>query len=185
MKICTKCLQEKDKSSFYSCWNNQRNKYYYRSMCKECDKASSRNRHYGSKEKNNERSREWHLANKKYANVKRRAAYHAEPDNEKRRKRQKHYKENKTLYLHHSKLRKSAIKNAAAKWRNDDYIKDLYRNCREAEEIFNAVGVNVKFHVDHIIPLNHDKVCGLHVENNLQILNAEENLSKSNSFEVI
>ena len=40
-------------------------------------------------------------------------------------------------------------------------------------------------HVDHIIPLNHHLVCGLHNEFNLQLLDPLVNIKKSNQFCII
>lgn len=40
------------------------------------------------------------------------------------------------------------------------------------------------FHVDHVIPLNHPKVCGLHTLINLQYLTEADNLEKGNRLEI-
>ena len=60
---------------------------------------------------------------------------------------------------------------ATPKWANLDKIKEIYLNCPKG------------FHVDHIIPLQSKKVCGLHVHNNLRIITAHQNQLKSNSLE--
>lgn len=57
-------------------------------------------------------------------------------------------------------------------------LQPIYDECKEISR-----ETEVQHHVDHIIPLKNDKVCGLNVPWNLQVLTASENCSKSNKFD--
>lgn len=78
-------------------------------------------------------------------------------------------REHRAEYTARNALRKARKLEATPSWANLSLIKDIYAN---------ADGM----HVDHIIPLQGELVCGLHVENNLQYLTPEENMKKSNKL---
>lgn len=68
------------------------------------------------------------------------------------------------------KLRRAAERRATPSWADTVQIGWLY-------DFAAKVGLSV----DHIVPLQHPLVCGLHVEHNLQLLPLAENLRKGNT----
>lgn len=64
---------------------------------------------------------------------------------------------------------------ATPTWADIDRIREVYMAAQWLTSITGIV-----HHVDHIVPLTSDLVCGLHVENNLQVLPGPENLRKHN-----
>jgi hypothetical protein len=71
--------------------------------------------------------------------------------------------------------RRAFKKKALAIWANTDAIKKIYD---KAKYLSKTTGI--PHEVDHIYPLQSKYMCGLHVENNLQILTKSENSSKNN-----
>lgn len=97
-----------------------------------------------------------------------------------RNKHHSDYKKKNTHIRNAGEAKRRARKlKATPEWSDLEYMQDLYKNAKEAQSVFG-----VEFHVDHIVPLSNRKVCGLHNQFNLQILSAEENLRKSNKFEI-
>ena len=75
--------------------------------------------------------------------------------------------------------RRAAKLQRTPRWSNLEEIEEYYE---QAKYITESSGTPQ--HVDHVIPLQGERVSGLHVSDNLCILPAAENLSKSNRYEV-
>lgn len=75
--------------------------------------------------------------------------------------------------------RRRRFREATPKWANMFFIKEIYELA-----ILRTKMTGLEWHVDHIIPLRGKLVCGLHVENNLAVVPAKDNLRKSNHFSI-
>ena len=85
--------------------------------------------------------------------------------------------QNKAVDAERSARQRADVLLATPVWANRRYIQMFYEIAKLEEQ---RTGRRV--HVDHIYPLKSPLVCGLHVEDNLQLLFAEDNMAKTNKL---
>jgi hypothetical protein len=68
------------------------------------------------------------------------------------------------------RARQAGLMTATPAWADRGAIQAIYEACPEGKW------------VDHVVPLNGDTVCGLHVDYNLQYLTPKENMAKGNKL---
>lgn len=75
--------------------------------------------------------------------------------------------------------RAGQVKLATPSWANFDAMNSIYELAATVSEL-----TGIPHQVDHIVPIIHPLVCGLHCEANLQVLTEVENKRKHNKFTV-
>ena len=190
-KECTKCGDVKPLSGYYKAKNK---KDGLRGECKQCTKAHN-SKYYKQnqeavkakvakyKEMNPEKVRQSGKAAKaiwEANNKEKRKAYQLKHNgSEKHKEASRRWCKNNRATANAGTVRyRTAKANRTPSWANDQLIAAYYKEAKRLEEL-----TGIQFHVDHIIPLQGELVSGLHVETNLQLLPAHENLGKSNSFD--
>ena len=145
--------------------------------CKICDKNNTtykRDYHKKNKTQLNAKNKEWRKSNK--AHVK---AYNDKYRKEHPDKVKKWSKEYADRNPHVAKIKKikyrSKRKQATPPWYEKDLIRQVYTMRDKLSKLWG-----IDLHVDHIVPLQGKNVCGLHCWDNLQLLEATINVSKSN-----
>ena len=118
----------------------------------------------------------WHKANpdKVAARGVRYRAKNREKDlARKRLYRIRHSQKINALTAYHRALRLKAT----PVWANRFFISEAYDLAKLRTKV-----TGIRWHVDHIVPLKSAIVCGLHVEQNLQVIPAARNQSKGNFY---
>jgi hypothetical protein len=158
MKVCKCCKRELDESAF---GKDKRLKCGLKSDCQECLNAKERAKPITQARKNSQRV--YAKANREIFRV----------------ATSKYKKNNPDKTLSNNAARRQLSKMATLK----GYEKEIENFYWLARDLKSVTGED--YHVDHIVPLRGKDVCGLHVPWNLQILPADVNLSKGNSFDAM
>lgn len=188
MKQCCTCKNNKEFSAF---GKNRSTKDLLDTMCKECRKirnsinkeknAIIRKRHYDANkdkillkikmDKNPDKVKRISEYNKKYRNN------NLDKINNKRKERGEEFLCKKLAW---NAKRRAAKIQATPTWLTKEQLKEILSFYKLAKEKTKAD--NIKYHVDHIIPLKSELICGLHVPWNLQVLEQKANIIKGNKL---
>lgn len=169
MKVCTKCKQRLPITNFYM---DKQKRDGLSSSCKTCKLPYMRTAGL-------EASRRWKIKNaahvKMYKQSLRKGRRKPADPQAKRRAKRTWKQRNHAAVIADRAKRRALEHRAIPLWANHFFIQEAYRLAKLRTEMFGF-----KWHVDHIIPLRSESVCGLHTHDNLQVIPAVINLKKGN-----
>lgn len=181
MKRCTMCGDPKPLEDFYLRKSKYVRKdgtiaYYRMSECRQCNAYRGVQYQKNNKRTVNAKNKKWRDRNKEKCN---RLVHEWWLKNKERRSKKirEWKKANQYRLTEAQRNREISKRQATPKWADRDKMLAFYERAARL-----SAETGIPHHVDHIVPIISELVCGLHVENNLQILAASENLKKSNKL---
>ncbi len=189
MKICGKCKSPKEANSDnFGSRKSSRDGLY--TWCRECCKNNAATYRIVNDTKVKHDRNEWQRLNPTNARLNRgrwkeknsdlhkeiQARYKRSPKSREYQRTRR--QNNKPLLAAYKAAYKARKLRASPPWLTLDHVKEIHMKYIEAKRRTDFTGV--KHHVDHIVPLQNDNVCGLHVPWNLNVIVASINIAKGN-----
>ena len=160
VKTCNQCGAVKALTEFYK---DKTKKGGYKKQCKACVNKVNLKYRIANKDAVNQMSKDWVNRN-----------------SERRKEIANSWSRRNPEWGRLSSAKRRATKlHATPAWADQEAITAIYKEARRLQEV-----LGIPMHVDHLVPLQGELVCGLHVETNLAIIPAALNLKKSNKFKV-
>lgn len=189
MKTCTKCKAQKILSDFY-----RRSKSFdgLTAKCKSCAWETTRTARAKNKNKYKSKLYEWRKNNPEKVAALQLAWRRRNPETDRKSRAKwaannrvkvnssisKWKKNNSQKVASYNGQRRAVKLSATPAWANKFFIEEAY-DLAKRRSLLKTGGI-AKWHVDHIVPLKSNLVCGLHVEHNLQVIPAVVNVKKHN-----
>lgn len=174
-KVCKKCNKELPIEDFTLV---KRNKDGRSGSCKPCDNAVKAKSQ--TSEKQHERYLRWKAKNPTRASEYYELRKLSDPDLKRKQKEQtRKYRESRPGWMAAQCAKRRAKKlQATANWDKEltEFLSEEAHHLRGLRD----AATNIKWNVDHIVPLQGTKVSGLHVWNNLQVIPKRLNVQKLN-----
>ena len=171
MKICSKCLVNKPLSGFKAF---ARSRDGFSAWCIACHAEASRAHYLANREKRNAAAVAWASANADKTRDAHRAF--AKRNKEARAAEYREWaRKNRHVRRASDAKRKAVMLRAMPPWVDESQIKVVYQKASALQ-----AETGVRMHVDHIVPLQHPLVCGLHCVANLRVIPGAENEAKKN-----
>jgi hypothetical protein len=178
---CNVCFQEKSLEDYHNCKSFPLGKVY---TCKPCAKAKS----VGWNKEHKERKRtcaKLHYEGNKESYLERAKNSTWAKNNQERVKElsRLRWENSPEKYYAYTAQRRAKRLQAMPPWLSKKQLEEIGNIYRVCKKVSQTTGK--EHHVDHVIPLQGENVCGLHVPWNLAIIPAKMNLSKSNKLQIL
>jgi hypothetical protein len=177
MKTCASCKTEKQDTEF------RQLKTRLNSWCKDCCKEHRKEWYQKNKESELAKAKAYHYAtyaDKREHKIQKAVEWVKNNPEKYKANAKKCYENNKSKVMAYAGMRRALKRNAVPCW--FDSVKSSVDAIYAMRDWMNLTMFGIKYEVDHIIPLKNNKVCGLHVPNNLQVITQFNNRSKQNKF---
>lgn len=174
-KTCSKCGEDKELTDFTL---DKRNRDGRGSYCRVCHQEYVKKYRKNNREKINQYQNQYKKSSKLSKEY--RKKYYEENKDKISSYMKEYYEKNKDYFAAATNKRRATKLQATPTWITQDHLDEIQKYYAFRANVSGVVGKG--YEVDHIVPLQGENVCGLHVPWNLQVITKESNRSKGNNY---